>query len=78
MWKPGQIVTVKGNRYRVTRSKSKFGIIICEKVCGFFNENTPSSCIKQSLCLHPNQKLPDDCYLVRIKVYSKSSSKTGQ
>lgn len=67
MWKPGQIVTINGKRYRITRSRSSLGIIACEYVCSFYNKDTPFSCFKQKLCFHPESKLPDDCYLKHIK-----------
>lgn len=57
MWKPGQIVTIKGKRYRI--KKSKRGWTECCSYCQISN-------MCDTLCKKPTQKLPDDCYLKEL------------
>lgn len=59
MWKPGQIVTVGGKKYRITTSRTG-GCFICE------HSETPIGLEPCLTCLH-GYKMPLNCYLKEIK-----------
>lgn len=74
MWKPGQLVTIKGIVCRVKRSSHKEDT--CTK-CAFAGKGF---CICLRLCLDDALfSVPYDCYLVRVSPIKKlSPSPRGQ
>ena len=60
MWKPGQIVTVCGNKYRIVKEPRWF--VNCQKQCSLYLSGMCSE-----LCEEPHSKVPADCYLKEIK-----------
>lgn len=59
MWKPGQIITIAENKYRLV--KETHGFVNC-KQCSLF-----LSGMCYELCEDPHAKVPADCYLKEIK-----------
>lgn len=65
MWKPGQIVTIRGIVCRVIKAtESRF--VICESICEFrqllCSEYPCSNCCG----IDGKKKLPSNCYLKKI------------
>lgn len=74
MWKPGQIVTIDGKKYRVKKTSSPLNIVYCEKVCSIwenYNHRTegapPLICNDLCFSVFPKTKLSDGLYLEEIK-----------
>lgn len=64
-WKPGQIVTIKGKRYRITKNTVDFeGIPHDCTICDHYN--MPQEYEPCYTCLW-GRKMPDNCYLKEIK-----------
>lgn len=59
-WRAGQIVTIKGKKYRIVKRKD--GNFINCLHCSLFHAE-----LCHSLCEKPMAKVPDDCYLKEIK-----------
>jgi predicted Zn-ribbon and HTH transcriptional regulator len=70
MWKPGQIVTIRGKRYRITKAEDKYENYICI-FCAFRQEK------KRILYPHPCKecgyegRVPINCYLKQINPKSQ-------
>ena len=75
MWKPGQIVTIRGKKYRVKKSSHRLNIVDREMICSIWkNYNHGSSegsipylCFELCFSKFPEAKLSDDLYLKEIK-----------
>jgi hypothetical protein len=59
IWKPGQCVTICGNKYRIVKKKQEF--VNC-KLCSLL-----LSGMCYELCEKSHAKVPSDCYFVEIK-----------
>ena len=59
MWKAGQIVTIKGKRYRIIKSERGW-----VRTCPYCDISNTMIC--DTLCKKPTQKVPDDCYLKEL------------
>lgn len=68
MWKPGQIVTVRGGKkYRVTKVDNKLNIVVCDAKCDAWDSVLRcKNPICDKLCLNPNPKLGEGLYLKRL------------
>ena len=62
MWKPGQIVTVQGIRYRVVRDEFP----TCHKCAFFYSGKCYEFPCNECLNVGGKFKLPDDCHLEKI------------
>lgn len=60
MWKPGQIITIKGERYRI--KKTLYGSD-CQKCCGISIPVASEPC---HTCLL-NSKMPPYCHFEEVK-----------
>lgn len=69
MWKPGQIVTIEGVRYRVKRLRKELShsFTPCDfcMIAPCHMRGWIDTCAK--LCTGPLVKVPRDCYLIKIK-----------
>lgn len=60
MWKPGQIVTIRGKKYRITKDTVDFDCTVCDH-CDMPVGREPCH-----TCLW-GHKMPDNCHLQEIK-----------
>lgn len=71
MWKAGQLITVKGNIYRVEKVKNLLNVVVCDKVCDIHKEfastNRMPSQLCRKLCYMVGSKLGDGLYLKLVK-----------
>lgn len=71
MWKPGQCVTIAGKQYRVTKIKEGELSNTCMYICELHHKYISICGI---ICGYFGRKLPNNCYLVKVKPYAKSKS----
>ena len=69
MWKPGQCVTIAGKQYRVTKIKEGDTFNTCMYLCELDHKNIS---ICEIMCV--KGRIPNNCYLVKVKPYAKNKS----